>query len=222
MSETDSFIDEVSDELRRDRMFRLWRRYGVFVIIGLVLIVVGAAVNEWWKNEERITAEKTGDQLVLALQETDAAKRAEALSAEAQVDAPSALPAAFGQAHALAEAGKTDEAASILENIYTATTTDPIYRDAARLRYLVLVGDTITAEERLALLDQMTGPDAPFRLLALEARAMVRIETDELARATEDLQAIIADPLVTEDLAARTFAVLRAIGGSLDGLDLPQ
>ena len=34
----------VSEEVRRDRMFGLWKRYGPFVIGAIVVFVVGAAV----------------------------------------------------------------------------------------------------------------------------------------------------------------------------------
>ena len=39
MSNPDSFIDEVTEEVRRDRLFRLFRKYGwigVVIILGLV------------------------------------------------------------------------------------------------------------------------------------------------------------------------------------------
>ncbi|MEL6318680.1 MAG: hypothetical protein AAFR16_13700, partial [Pseudomonadota bacterium] len=37
--ETDTFIDEVTEELRRDRLFALFKRYGPFAIGAVVLLV---------------------------------------------------------------------------------------------------------------------------------------------------------------------------------------
>ena len=42
MSDTDSFLQEVSEELRRDKLYRNIRKYG-WVAILLVILIVGAA-----------------------------------------------------------------------------------------------------------------------------------------------------------------------------------
>ena len=46
MSDTDSFIDEVTEEVRRDRMYLLLRRWGWVGVVAVILIVGGAAFNE--------------------------------------------------------------------------------------------------------------------------------------------------------------------------------
>ena len=51
MSDTDSFLQEVSEELRRDRLYRNIRKYGWIAIL-LVIVIVGAEVHDWhffWK-----------------------------------------------------------------------------------------------------------------------------------------------------------------------------
>lgn len=40
MSDTDSFIDEVSEEIRREKLFKTFRKYG-WIGVALVVIVVG-------------------------------------------------------------------------------------------------------------------------------------------------------------------------------------
>ena len=79
MSDTDSFIDEVNDEVRRDRFYLLLKRYGWVAILAVVLLVGGAAWNEYQKAQNRARAEALGDAMFAALAGTDAAARAEAL-----------------------------------------------------------------------------------------------------------------------------------------------
>ena len=67
MSDTDSFIEEVSEEVRRDRLFRLFRKYAWLAILLVVLIVAGAAFNEYRKITEQRDAAILGDQLYEAL-----------------------------------------------------------------------------------------------------------------------------------------------------------
>ncbi len=51
MSDTDSFIDEVSEEVRRDRLYATFRRYGWIAILAVLLLVAGATWNEWRKGQ---------------------------------------------------------------------------------------------------------------------------------------------------------------------------
>ncbi len=66
MSDTDSFIDEVTEEVRRDRLFALMRRYGWIAVLLVVLIVGAAAWNEYRKGQARASAEALGDALLSA------------------------------------------------------------------------------------------------------------------------------------------------------------
>ena len=61
MSNQDSFITEVSEEVRKDKLYALMRRYGWIAIALVVLVVGGASVFEWQKAKARAAAEATGD-----------------------------------------------------------------------------------------------------------------------------------------------------------------
>ena len=45
MSDTDSFIDEVNEEVRRDRFYFMLKRYGWIAVLAVILLVGGAAWN---------------------------------------------------------------------------------------------------------------------------------------------------------------------------------
>ena len=49
MSETDSFIEEVAEEVRRDRLFKMFRRYGWIAALVVIVIVGAASWNEYRK-----------------------------------------------------------------------------------------------------------------------------------------------------------------------------
>ena len=49
MSNPASFIDEVTEEVRRDRLFAAFRKYGWIGLLLVILVVGGAAYNEWSK-----------------------------------------------------------------------------------------------------------------------------------------------------------------------------
>ena len=67
LSENDSFIDEVTEEVRRDRLFALFRKYGWIGVVAIVLIVGTAAWNEWSKARAEARSQAFGDAIGTAL-----------------------------------------------------------------------------------------------------------------------------------------------------------
>jgi hypothetical protein len=61
VSNPESFIDEVSEELRRDRAVYYLRKYGWIALLVVALIVGGTAWNEWRKASAQASAEAFGE-----------------------------------------------------------------------------------------------------------------------------------------------------------------
>ena len=100
MSETDSFINEVTEEVQRDKLYGYVRRYGWLAALLIVVLVGGAAWNEYRKATATSLAETTGDALLDALALDDVAARSAALrdvQAEGSALAVTALTTAAAQ-----------------------------------------------------------------------------------------------------------------------------
>ena len=197
MSNQDSFIDEVTEEVRRDKLYGLMRRYGWIAILLVVLVVGGAAANEWRKSAARAEAEAAGEAILAAVSEGTAEERAEALAA---------LPPAEGgdrralegllRAAAEAEAGDDEAARSTLEAIAGDPETPANYRDLALLKAVMLSGAS-DPEERIAKLQSLMEPGNPYRLLAIEQRAFAEVEMGQPETAIQPLTDILADADLT-------------------------
>lgn len=212
MSETDSFIQEVTEEVRQDRMFALWKKWGPFILIGVALIVGGAAAWNWMQAEERRAAEELGAAFV----DADPAKIAEEEALVALADGPARVLAELRLAAAMAESGDRAGAIERYEEVAGTAGLTPVYADLARLQALRLMAESDPAAA-LAGIDALTGDGAPYRLLALELGAALKLNTGDLAGAHADLNAIIADPAATEDSRLRAAALLSASGGEIEG-----
>ena len=210
VSETDSFIDEVNDEVRRDRFYGMLRRYGWIAVVVVLAIVGGAAWNEWQKARERASAEAFGDAILEALDQPESDARIAALEA-VPVETPGQQALASFLASSEAAAGAEDpaRAASALDGLEL----DGIYGDIATFKKLILESGTAPAAERREAFQALAMPGNPLRLLAEEQIALTHVEEGEGAQAIKVLQAILDDAEVTQGLRQRASQLIVALGG---------
>ena len=213
MSDTDSFIDEVTEEVRRDRLFALFRRYGWIPMVLIVLVVGGAAWNEYRKAQERAEAEALGDALLAAMAANEPAARAAGLTAVTAATPGANAVVEFLLAGAQAEAGDTLAAVAALNNIATAGDLPEIYRQIAAFKALTLQAETMPAAERRAGFEALARPGMPLRMLAEEQLAMIDMAEGDTEAAIARYQAILQDAEVTSDLQQRATQAIVSLGG---------
>ncbi|MBJ6370672.1 tetratricopeptide repeat protein [Sedimentitalea arenosa] len=214
MSDTDSFIDEVTEEVRRDRLFLLFKRYAWIAAALIILIVGGAAWNEYRKAQARAEAEQLGDSIIAALAANDAAARANALT-DIEVDSPGgAAIVNFLTAATSAESGQTEDAVAALNEIATTGELPEIYRQIATFKALTLQAETLPAADRRVQFEALAQPGAPLRLLAQEQLALIDISEGDTDAALDKLQAILQDAEVGPGLQQRATRVIVALGGT--------
>jgi len=211
VSNTDSFIDEVTDEVRRDKLFALFRRYGWIGIALVLLIVGGAAWNEWQKAQARARAEAFGDAVLTALDTPDAAARRAALAA---VPATGLQAAVLGLL--LGSDPSQDQAATLVAlDAVAANAALPVsYRDLAVLRSVSVAGAEMPAADRKAALEPLALEGRPYRPLAQEFLALLLVETGDAAGAVTALQALEADPRISAPQRQRVGQLIVALGGA--------
>jgi len=215
VSEQDSFINEVSEEVRKDRLYRLFKRYGWIAALAIVVIVGGASWNEWRKAQAEASAQIAGDAILSAF-EGDAAARAEALGEISASDnvGRNAILALMRSEAALANDDRA-EAISVLEVLASNTDAPQPYRDLATLKSVILGAGTTDPEERIARLNALALGGGSFRLLAAEQMALAEIEMGEAEAAIARLREITADADTSQDLRRRASQLIVALGGSL-------
>lgn len=211
MSNPDSFIEEVTEEVRRDRLFALLRRYGWIGIVAVLALVGGAAWNEWQKAQATARAQGFGDAVLAALEVPDAADRRAALAAIPATGAQSALRDLM-----LASDPAADRAGALAA--LAAVAADPalpqLYRDLADLRRVVVAGSDMDIAARRSILDPLATPGRAFRPLASEQLAYLSIEVGETADALARLSALRSDQEAPAGLRRRAEQMIAALGGA--------
>jgi hypothetical protein len=219
MSNPDSFIDEVTEEMRRDKLFGYLRRYGWVAVLIVLGIVGGTAWNEYRSAQDRAAAQAAGDALLAALAENDEAARATAMAAVSAAGNAAVITALL-TASTQQQAGQAEAAAASLSALATNADTTAIYRDLAAIKAAMLpVGDM---PARLAALAPLAQPGQPFRLLALEQMAYLTLETGDQTGAVAILRQIAEDAAVTRGLSDRVQTLLIALGEDAAGAALAQ
>ncbi|MGP9789739.1 hypothetical protein [Roseinatronobacter sp. NSM] len=211
MSNPDSFIDEVTEELRRDRMTGYLRRYGWIAVLAVVLIVGGAAWNEWRKASDRASAQAFGDAVLAALENDAPADRIQALGQIDTTGPQNGVVSLLG-AGELFESDRPAALAALRAASEDSALTDA-YRQLAALKYVIAAGSDVPAAEREAILAGLSQPGRPFRPLALEQTALLQLEQGNSERSIEILTDLLSQSDVSDALARRASQLIIALGG---------
>ena len=216
MSNSDGFIEEVTEELRRDQMMAKLKRYGWIAVLAVLLIVGGAAFSEYRKAQTRAQAEGLGDAILTALENEDAAARVAGLqsieAADPQASAVLALLTASEQLTADDLAG----AVANLDAVAVNGDVPLIYRQIAQFKSLTLQTDTMPAADRRQGFEALGAAGGNLSLLAQEQLALIAIQEGDIDGAIATYQAVLNDAGVTPDLQQRALQVIVALGGELD------
>jgi hypothetical protein len=216
MSNTDSFIEEVTEEVRRDKLYTALRKYGWVGILAVAAIVGGAAYSEYTKGQARAQAEATGDSMLAALQLVEGVERAKAL-ALVKVENPSAgAIVSLMTAAEQSSAGELEKANVTLKSVANSQNLPLIYRQIASFKSLGLSVDKLSTEERRAGYEDLSQPGNPLRLLATEQLGLIDVEAGDNAAALIVFQGIIDDSEATADLQQRSVQLMIALGAEPD------
>lgn len=213
MSNPDSFIDEVTEEVRRDKLFAAFKKYGWIGGLVVAVVVGGTAWTEWRKSTETAQAQAFGDAVFAATEAADPAARRAALAA---------VPATGERAAVLnlllASDPSDDRAATIaaLQKVEADATLPQVWRDLAVLRRVSLQGAELPLTERRGLLEPIAQPGRTFRPLAAEQLAYLLVEEGKTADAITALQSLTQDQDATAGLRSRAGQMIVALGGTPD------
>lgn len=212
MSNPDSFIDEVTEEVRRDKLYATFRKWGWVGVLIVVLIVGGAAFSEWRKAQAEARAEAFGDAVLEALDLGSPDERSAALAAVPNSGEQTAILQLL-----LATDPETDRAGSLaaLDTLAADASQPQSFRDLAVLRRVIIGGVDVPLAERRAALDPIAAPGRPFRTLALEQLAYLLVEDGKTTEAIAALSALLTDQEAPGGLRARAEQMIVALGGTV-------
>ena len=212
MSDTDSFLQEVSEELRRDRLYRNMRKYGWIAILVVIVIVGAATYREYLKSQAETKAELFGTSIIDALNEKNAADRISKLQ---KINAPGenakAVLAMLLSAELIGNETASLEMSSLSDAI-EGLSVDTHYRDLLNFKILLKSSEIMNLGERMKAFKALSKPGNPFRLLAEEQMALIELELGNTENAIEKISQILLDAELTTGLRNRATQMMIALG----------
>jgi len=217
VSDTDSFIDEVSEEIRREKLFKTFRKYGWIGVALVVIVVGGTGYREYSRAAEKNASETFGSSVLAALQENDPSARVAQLDTITAPNASAGAMIAMLQAAELASDKDGAGAAAKLEAAAVSGDLDQMYRDILNFKRLTVVESGIDAGERRMGFEQLATPGNPLRLLAEEQLALLDLAAGDSAAAVNRLSMILEDAELTQGLRQRAGQLMIALGQDPNG-----
>ena len=212
VSDTDSFLQEVSEELRRDRLYRNIRKYGWLAILLVVLVVGGATYREYLKSKTETAAQLFGTSIINALGEKNIDDRISKLQ---KINAPGDNAKVVIAMLLSAELNRSESPTlekSSLSTITEGSSIDAHYRELLNFKILLGSAETLSLEERATAFEALSKPGNPFRLLAEEQLALIELEQGYIDNAVEKISQILLDAELTAGLRNRATQMMIALG----------
>jgi hypothetical protein len=194
----ESLFREVDEEVRREQMEKLWKRYGTLIMAVAFGIIAGVAGYKGWQYYSLKQAEDAGAAFLGAVEQAEKAGPAENIAMFDGIAKGShggfALLARFQVAGNLAAEGKTDEAVKAFDALAADSSADQAMRDMARMRAGYLLVDELSSSELRSRLAGLDVDGSPWRASAREVIALALYREGNYLEADKLVSQILIDP----------------------------
>ncbi len=206
---------EVDEDLRRDNLEKLWKKYG-FQIVGMAAaVVLGVAGVQGWRAYDLDQRGKLSDRYGAALELSQGGETAAGLDAmidlsEVSDDGYAGL-AAFEEARLRVESGDTAGAIALWDRIAEGSGLGPGFKEAATLFSILHQIDSGDPAALRARLQPLATDSQPFRSTARELLAVIALGEGDTAAARALYTEISDDREASAGLRQRATQMLAAL-----------
>ncbi len=212
-AETDAFIQEVSEEVKNDNLKVLWDKYGLFIILFVVLAVCAAVSFETIKSWRESKYQAQNEQYLSALQTQENFENTiQALEKIAAGDNGIYSELARIQiANILFEQNKIDEAENMLQVIVDNDELNSRIRHLAALKLATYKIDTASQEQMQTLLQPIVDENNSWSPLALDLLGMVAIRDGDIENARQIYTGLLNHDNISDRFKTRIQDMLSAL-----------
>ncbi len=214
-NESDSFIQEVDESLRQDRMLVMAKKYGPWLIGLFVLIIVGVAGWQGWRAYSTNAAREHADEYAAA-QELARTGNLDGAKTEFQRltnEGPQTYRVMAQMEHGAILEAQGDLEGALREFDAAAEAADnPVMRETAQLRAAYIAADTQDFAALQARLQPLLTSESRLSYLARELLAIEAWEAGQTTLAREQLENLTLAFDAPEGVRQRAQMALAVVG----------
>lgn len=213
---SEAFMREVDEELRRDQALGIWKTYGRWIVVAVIAALIAFGGWLYWQNRLEAKAGVEGEQLTAAIDELAAGREAgvaEKLAPLKESRSDATRAAALTTLAGLAlQKGDTKDAARQFGAVAADASLDQAFRDMALVRQTAIEFDTLKPQQVIDRLKPLAVAGSPWFGSAGEmvGIAYLREGKDDLAGAT--FAAMAKDEGVPESIRSRVVQLAGVLG----------
>jgi hypothetical protein len=213
---SDELFREVDEEVKRDRVQALWKRYGPYAVGAAAAVFLAVAGTLLWLDWQEKRQFRYSDRFAAA----------STLAADGQIEAAAdqylsladdagpgyRVLSRLRRAALLVELGDTGAAIAIYDEIAGDGRIDRAYRDLAVVISAMHGLDDSDPDVLTELLKPLTENDNPWRYSAQELTGLLAIRTGDTATAREMFRGLTEDIGAPAGIRARAAELLATLG----------
>lgn len=213
---SDTFVREVDENLRRDQIRDLFKRYGNWLIAGLVLFLGASGGYIWWQQHQQNVSEAHVEQLAEIYKDVGSGNVAQApkqLDDLANSGSKSVRASAqFTRAALAIQQGDLKLATAKYREIAGDSSLPQPYRDAALIRQTALEFDQLQPSVVISRLEPLAKPGNPWFGTAGEMTGLALIKQGKKPEAGRLFVAIAKNKDVPDTLRGRAIQIAGSLG----------
>lgn len=223
---TETFVREVDENLRRDRVRDFFRDNAAYIIAAVVLFLAMSGGIIWYQHHKRKLAEQHVEQFAaiykdIGLGNTSKAPQQLDELAKSSSDAVSTT-ALFTRAALALQQGDTKLATATYRKLAEDGSLPDAYRNAALIRQTALEFDQLEPQQVIARLEPLAKPGNPWFGSAGEMTALAMIKQGKSKQAGQLFATIAKDKGVPETLRNRAVQIAGSLGADASAALGPQ
>ena len=201
MVESESFIKEVSEEVKRDILFKTLKKFK-WTIIALITLLVGAVCGyEYYKFDKNVKAQEIGEFFVSAIENLK--NNGQTVTEEVNNKFISVL-IKLHEAKYFEEKGDIKSATAAYNHIINKYGDHKFFNHYSKFQlYLMNPAKSMGDTKKIELLDELSAPDGPLKLLALEQKLNVFVKINDLENIKLQMKLILSDQSITPEQVRR-------------------
>lgn len=212
---TDAFIQEVNEDVKNDNLKKLWDKYGLFIVLFVVIAVTAAVSFETIKSWRDAKYQAQTENYLMALQPSENYENT--LKALEKIAASNngiySELARIQIATVLFEQGKNSEAEIMLKSIADNDELNSRIRNLAALKLATYKIDTATRAEMQELLQPVIDADDSWSPLATDLLAMVAIRDGDTETARTLYTSLLENGNISDNFKSRIQDMLSTLNG---------